>query len=465
VKLVITIGVSVLIAVAGLAAVGMKYRDRFMAAPPATPVRVETATSGSLVEIVSAPGEIQPFVKVSISARVVAPIVAIPFDEGATVTKGKQPDGSDASVLVNLDDKNYVAALNSAKSRRDAQKSQIDVADARLGASRAQIAAQKFMVTDAERDLRRQVGLLGTKDVSQSIVDSAQTKVDNLKAMVDSADAQLKSDEANLVVMQHQLKAAEADVARAEDDLTYCTIKSPIDGVVTRRKAEVGEMVVTGTMNNAGTVILEVADLSQMMMFARIDETSIANVKVGQHAKVRIQAFPDEIFDGTVETVALARNDDSSSMGRSSSAEGSTRYFEAKIRLKTEGRRIPSGLASDADIETKSHHGVRVPSQSVLGRPTDGLSADARSKPEVDPSKSIATVVYRYLDGKAVATPVKVGPSDETHTLILSGLKEGDPVIVGPYKILETLADGQQLQKEAPPTTRPTTQPAAKTTS
>jgi HlyD family secretion protein len=246
--------------------------------------------------------------------------------------------------------------------------------------------------------------------------------------------------------------------------LTYCTIKSPIDGVVTRRKAEVGEMVVTGTMNNAGTVIMEVADLSQMMMFARIDETSIASVKVGQHAKVRIQAFADEIFDGTVETVALARNDDSSSMNRMSASEGSTRYFEAKIRLKTDGRRIPSGLAADADVETKTHQGIRVPSQSVLGRPLDSLSADARTKPEVDSTKSIATVVYRYLDGKAVATPVKVGPSDETHTLILSGLKDGEPVIVGPYKILETLADGQQLPKETAPSTRPTTQPAAKTT-
>ncbi len=460
-KLLLTIGISAIVIVAALIGVGMKYSSRFIAAAPVTQIRVEPVTNGPLIEVVSAPGEIEPRRKVSISAMVAAPIVYILFDEGTHVTKGIKPDGSDATVLVKLDDKNYLAAFHSAESRRNAQDSQIAVAKARLESSQAAIDAQQFMLVDAQRDLERQMGLLKTKDVSQSVVDTAQTKVDNLKSTVLSAVAQLKSDTVNLTVMQHQLEAADADVARANDDLAYCTIKSPIDGVVTRRKAEEGEMVVTGTMNNAGTVIMEVADLSQMMMDARIDETSIAAVKVGQHAKVRVQAFPDEVFDGVVETVALARNDDSSSMARSSTIEGSTRYFDAKIKLDTGGRIIPTGLAADADIETKSHRGLKVASQAVLGRPIEGLSAEARSRPEVDATKSVTTVVYCYKDGKAVVTPVKVGPSDETHTLILSGLKEGDPVIVGPFKVLETLADGQQLQKETPATTRPSTQPSA----
>jgi hypothetical protein len=111
-----------------------------------------------------------------------------------------------------------------------------------------------------------------------------------------------------------------------------------------------------------------------------------------------------------------------------------------------------------------------VPSQAVLGRPAEGLPAELRAKvPEADKDKSIVSVVYRFVDGKAVVTPVKVGASDETHTLILSGLNEGEPVIVGPYKALDTLAHDQTVTKEnsppRPAATKPTTAPATGPTS
>ena len=457
--LLISLGALVLVG-AAVAGITLKLRSSMAAAQAPTEVRVDAAIKGDLIEVITAPGEIQPRTKVSISARVAATIVSMPFEEGAKVSKG--------DLLVQLDDKDLQALLHSAQARRDAEASNIDVAQARIESSKAQIRSQQASLTDAKRDLDRQSGLLQTKDVSQSVVDTAQTKCDTMQAQLEAAQHSLDSDEANINVMKHQLEAAGADVENAKQSLTYTTIRSPIDGIVTKRKAEVGEMVMIGTMNNAGTVILEVADLDQMMMFARVDETSIAAVKVGQHAQVRIQAFPDDVFDGTVETVALARNDDQSSMSRAGQSEGSTRYFEAKIKLESKGRRIPSGLAADADIETKKHQGIKVPSQAVLGRPIESLTPEQRSKPEVDQSKAIATVVYRLIDGKAVATPVKVGPSDETHTLILSGLNPGDPVISGPFKVLETLAEGQAVKGSvtpaAKPSTQPTTQPATPTT-
>jgi HlyD family secretion protein len=136
-------------------------------------------------------------------------------------------------------------------------------------------------------------------------------------------------------------------------------------------------------------------------------------------------------------------------------------YYEAKIRLDTKGRRIPTGLNADADIETQRLDGIRVPSQSVLGRPTDQLPAEVRTAAEVEKDKASASVVYRYADGKAVVTPVKVGPSNETHTLVLSGLKEGEPVISGPYKALDTLQHGNPVTKEdVPPKALPATKPA-----
>ena len=141
VKVIIIIVVGAIVVIGGMVALGIKYSSKLVAAPPATKVRVELAATGPLVEIVSAPGEIQPRTKVSISAMVAAPIVALPCDEGTIISKGNKPDGSDASILVKLDDKNYRAALNSAQSRFDAAKAQIAVAQARIDASQAAIDA------------------------------------------------------------------------------------------------------------------------------------------------------------------------------------------------------------------------------------------------------------------------------------------------------------------------------------
>ncbi|HEX2971331.1 MAG TPA: efflux RND transporter periplasmic adaptor subunit [Tepidisphaeraceae bacterium] len=425
------------------------------AAAEGTAVRVEPVALGDLVEIVSAPGLVQPKEKVSISARIAARIVDLPFDEGQAVTCGN-PNANPPippSVLVKLDDKDLKAALRSTQARRDAQESQIKVAEAQIQAQRAQIVGSRVSLADAERDLRRQKELLASKDVSQAIVDQAQAKVDGYKAQLDSALENLRADEASLTVMQHNLEAAAADIVRAEDNLSYTTILSPIDGVVTRMNAKVGELVMTGTMNNAGTVILEVADLSKMLVVARVDETSMANLEVGQKATVRMQAYPDRVFEGTVDTVALAHTDD----------RDGTKYFKVEILLKTEGKRIYSGLSADVDIETKRHSGVlKVPSQAVLGRPVDTLPTGIRDLPEVDKRKTMCPVVYRLVDGKAVATPVKIGASDVIYTIIESGVREGDRIVTGPYKVLESLQHDQKVKEEQAATTQPTTKPTTR---
>ena len=125
-------------------------------------------------------------------------------------------------------------------------------------------------------------------------------------------------------------------------------------------------------------------------------------------------------------------------------------------------------MNADVDIETASYHNViTVPSQAVLGRSIDSLPMNLRNSPEVDQSKTTALVVYRLVNGKAVVTPVTVGASDVTRTVIKSGLKEGDPVITGPFKILDSLTDGQMAANESPttaPTSKPSTNPATNPT-
>jgi HlyD family secretion protein len=418
----------------------------------ATAVRVEAVSRGDLVELVTAPGTIQAKTKVSISARVAARIVELPFRAGERVTRGN-PDTIPplpASVLIKLDSKDLDAQLRAAQARADAQAAQIDMARAQLEARRADIAALKVEFADAQRELKRQNDLLGSRDVSQQAVDQAQTKADQLQAGLDSAVHNLAASDAHLNVMEHQLRAAQADILRASDNLSYTTITSPIDGVVTKLNAEVGELVMTGTMNNAGTVIMEVADLGAMLLLARVDESSVASLKVGQKAVVRIPAFKNDIFDGVVESVALANTEE----------KDGTKFFKTEVLIKNgTDKRILSGLTGEVDIETNRNHDVlTVPSQAVLGRPVDDLPPGIRDKPEVDHSRTQTPVVYRFVDGKAIVTPVRVGPSDIQRTTIESGLSEGDIVIVGPYKALEPIKHDDKVKDEKTATTQPSTQ-------
>ena len=419
----------------------------------ATPVRIEPVTRGDLIELVQAPGEIQPRNKVSISARVVARINELPFDEGASVKKG--------AVIVRLDDTDLQAALRSSQAHYNAQKAQIAVSEARVAAQKAQLAANRANLLDAQRDLDRQKDLLASHDVAQSVVDTAQRRLDEQKAMLDAAEGNLKADEVGITVLRHDLDAAEADISRAKDNLSYCQITSPLDGMVTRLNAKVGELVMTGTMNNAGTVIMEVADFSEMLLQTRVDEANIASVKVGQKARIHTQAYGDRTFNGTVETVALAQAGSSSGQQITGSAQG--RYFKVEILVDSKGERLFAGLTADADVETKHHSAVfKVPSQAVLGRSTDDLPPAIRDgNALVNRGATQTTVVYRFIDGKAVVTPVKVGPSDLTHTVIQAGLSETDKVITGPYKALEKLAHEQKV-KDDKATTQPSTKPATK---
>lgn len=426
-------------------------------------VRVSPVGTNLLIETVNAPGEVQAKTKVAISARVAARIADLPFKEGETVTKG-DPNANPPippSVLVKLDSKELEAQVRSVKARYNSQSAERKVSEARIRASEASLEAAKVTLADYERSLRRTLQLYESRDVSQQEVEADQSKVDAEKATVRSMEQQLVADTANLIVLDHTLEAAAAEVERAEENLSYSIITSPIDGTITKIDSEVGELAVVGTLNAAGTQVMEVADLSKMILLARIDETSISRVKAGQKAKVRVQAY-DGIFDGVVETVALARAGMRERMNQSQMSQIQGNYFEAKILLDIKGRQILSGLTADVDIETNRHEGVMtVPSQAVLGREVDSLPQTVRSKPEVDPQKMIATVVYRLENNKAVATPVKVGPSDINNTIILSGLKAGDQVISGPYKILETLADGQMVKVETVATSQPTNAAAA----
>jgi HlyD family secretion protein len=436
----IGIGLIVVVVIGALGVVAV--RSKAAAANNGTVVRVEEAQLGKLTETVSAPGQIEPKINVQISAKTSGRIVELPFDEGAMVTKGNADANSPvpASVIIRLDSRDLESRLQSAQADRSARAAQIEVEKARITSQESSLVGQKAGLDQAERDYTRQCELLKTKDVSQVACDEAKLKVDDLKSKYDSALHSLNAARLNLKVLEHNLESADAGIEQARESLSYTVITAPIDGTITRINAKVGEMVVTGMMNNPGTKILEIGDLSEMLVVAQVDESDVGKVKCGQAATVHIQAWPDKVFRGVVRTVALSNN---------TGGQGS-KYYETEVLLKDPNEQIFTGMTADVDVEVAYHENVLVvPSQAVLGREVDELPVDIRDKlAEDEKSKTFATVIFVYKNGKAIVTPVRIGASSTTHTIVASGIALGTKIITGPYKELEKLKHDQVVKDE-----------------
>ena len=438
-RIIIITVVVILVVVSGA---GMAIRAKFKGPSKTTVVRIEKAQRGELIEFVSAPGEIEPKTKVEISAKVAARIVELPYEEGDTVTCGDENANPPVppSLLLRLEAKNLESGLTSAEASRDGQVAQAEVDKAGIESQRANLEGLAASLEQARRDLERQKGLLETKDIAQATFDQAQVTYDELKARHTASVFTLQQSELRLVVLQHTLEVANAGIEQARETLSYTTITSPIDGTITRINAEVGELVMTGTMNNPGTVIMEIGDLSQMLLVAQVDEADVGKIEDGQKATIKVQAFPNKEFEGVIDTIALTHR---------ISATG-TKYFRTEILLQGDVEKLYSGLTAHVDIETTKHENVlNLPSQAVLGAAIDDLPLKIReNSPEVDTAKTYAAVVYRYIDGKAVVTPVETGQSNLTHTIIKSGITEEDKIVVGPYKVLESIKHDQIIQDE-----------------
>lgn len=435
--------ISIAVVLAALVILGLRARSQ-KGKDQEELVRIEEVHKGELTERVSALCEIEPKTYVQISARVSARIIEIPFEEGSVVTCG-DPNSNPpipASVILRLDAKDLESQLQLAEAGQKAQEAQIEVEKTRIEAQKATLVGLAATLEQSRRDLERKQGLYESRDISKADFDLIKYKVDTQAAEYDSAKFNLDAAERNLTVLKHNLDAAVARVSEARDALSYTTITSPIDGVVTRVNAKVGEMVMTGTMNNPGTVIMEISDLSKMLAVAQVDEADVGALEKGQEAIVAVQAFGNTEFEGVVDEIALKHR----------FSDTGTRYYRTEILLNKDPNvsKLYTGLTGHVDIKTHRHADIlKVPSQAVLAREVDEMPVAIRdSSKEIDKNKTFATVVYRYKDGKAIATPVRMGKSDLTHTVILSGLSEGDKVIVGPFKVLEKLKHDQKVKDE-----------------
>lgn len=368
-------------------------------------VIMEPVEVGDVVRTVSAPGSIEPRTNVQISSQVSARVQALPFREGERVREG--------DVVIRLDPQALVAVLDSARAGMRAQEARLGGAEARL--------------ITARLEFERLRSLFETGDVTRAELEGAEANY--LQALSDK-DA-----------LEQGIEQARAQIAQAEKDLENTTIVSPMDGVITALNAEVGETVIVGTTNNPGSVVMEIADLSNMLLKAAVDEVNIAPVQVGQEATVYINAYPDREYRGTVRQIGLKRQ----------VASDGTGTFEVEIALELEeGETLYSGLTASTDIAVERFFdALRVPSQAVLDRRVDDLPAAVRAgNPLVDLNKTFASVVYRVIDGKTVVTPVRVGASDLTGTQVLEGLEAGETIVTGPFRTLVDLTHDQAVRDQ-----------------
>ncbi|HTY08202.1 MAG TPA: efflux RND transporter periplasmic adaptor subunit, partial [Candidatus Edwardsbacteria bacterium] len=287
-------------------------------------VQTAKVRQGQIVSTVSAPGNVKAETEVQISAYVMGKITRLPVKEGDRVRTGQ--------VLVQIDPANYAAQVKQAKAS-------LDLAQASL--------AQSSLVYKRNKELFDK-GLL-----SQEAFDQVNT------------DYQLN---------QARLTQAEAVLDQARDNLDKTTITSPINGTVVSLNVEVGEVVVTGTMNNAGSVIMTVSDMSQMEVDAQVDESDVRDIKVGQPAEITVDAIPNKTFKGSVSEVGSAAI---TSVTASSSTNASVNYT-VKIRFDDKSPDLKSGMSANVEITTASKKDILlIPIQSVVMRKVDAEKRSA----------------------------------------------------------------------------------------
>ena len=245
--------------VVGAIVAGPKLSEGLAALAPAeqgTKVRMETVATRNLIETIKAPGKIEPHTKVEISAEVSARIEALPFREGEIVKKGE--------VVVKLDDRDLKAGLAATEARRDGEAF-------RLQSEQARLTGMLSTLSFAKKELERKQHLFDTGDLSRQDLDNAMQRTDDLQAQVEAIKHTIS-------VIESSLAGAKADIDQSQQMLAKTVIIAPMDGVITLLNAEVGEVVLVGTMNNPGTVIMTIADLSRMILKAEVAETDIATL-------------------------------------------------------------------------------------------------------------------------------------------------------------------------------------------
>ena len=426
-KLIIILAIAVVLIGAFIALGASKKREK--------PILVTTdkAFRTNITELVTATGKIQPEVEVKIAPEVSGEIIEIPVKEGQVVRKGQ--------LLLRI--------------KPDSYRAQVESQLAALNSARAASVRNRAELTNAESEYNRIQKLYEGGLTSESARNSAKMAYDSAKAALDGA--------------RFQIEQSQGALRQINEALSKTVIYAPTSGTVSSLTSRVGERVV-GTSQFAGTEVMRIADLDHMEARVNVNENDVVDVKVGDSARISIDAYPDREVRGVVREIA------STALTRNAGTQEEVTNFEVKISIPDRSLRLRPGMSATADIETATVLNViAVPIQSVTVRSTDSkLSPEEQERQRVreaarDRSDNRAEVTNELTEkqkeraqrlklqrvvfvkegDKVRQQKVETGIADNTFIEIRSGLKPGDEIVSGSYTaISRKLKDGAKVEIE-----------------
>jgi HlyD family secretion protein len=422
-KIVLALVVVVALSVAGVFAVRNSRES-------GAEVRTELLETRELVSTITATGNVRPRRQVNISSDVQGRVVELNVDEGDEVELGR--------ILLRIDPTQSEAVVSRSR--------------ATLAQAEAQVTQAQTNLTQSLRELERLQGILARDPnlVSRQALEDAQSRVELQRATLSS--------------VEYGVAQARAGLEEALELRSRTTIAAPISGRVTRLNIETGETVVIGTMNNPGSLLLTISDLSAVEAVLRVDETDLPLIALGDSAVVELDAFPGRGFAGRVAKIG------NSAIQAAGGARTSV-DFEVILTLLDPPAELRPDLSATADIIVERRtQALAVPIIAVTVRDdsTGVASAEAPSAPSgaVRPSVRGATGsgganggvirqegVFVVREGRAVWTPVTIGITGQDYFEVLSGLQVGDEVVSGPFQRIQTLKDGDLVKVTNPTST------------
>jgi HlyD family secretion protein len=411
----------------------------------AAEVEVEVLQRRDLEAVVSASGKIQPKLSVDISASMVGKVTKLAVEEGDRVAAGQFLLEIDPESVRSAVDRGE-AALQAAMSAQQQARVEVESARVNLGRTRETLKRQEELWA---------LGLIPRDDYDRAIKD------------VELRETELKAREIEVETHGQRVRQERASLESARYDFSKVTLTSPISGIITRRTIEEGETVVVGTMNNQGTVLMTVADLSVIEAEVEVDETDIPSVQIGQPARVTIDALPARTFTGPVTEIGNSPIQSATQSGTASGGapQAQATNFKVVVTLDGEVPGVRPGFTCTADITTATRTAaVAVPIQAATTREVlldaedrmvPGSTAGAAEAGSLEPRVSAAEPghhweevegVFVVRQGRAQFVRVTTGIAGDRYFEAESGVRDGDSVIIGPFNVVRNLKDGDPVR-------------------
>jgi HlyD family secretion protein len=400
-----------------------------------------------VVSVVTASGEIKPKNYVNVGANAMGRIVKLFVREGEKVKKGQ--------VLAQLENIQSTADVDQMKAGLASSQTDAVAAEAALKTAIAQSNSSQADLAQKKLDFQRSDGLFQNGLIAKQDYETKHSLYEVAQAVAEQDKARVAQARANVDSAHGHVTSAKAQLVHFSDVLNKTTYAAPYDGVVTNLPVHEGETVVMGIQNSPGSTLMTVADMNVITAEVKVDETDIVNVTLGQDAEVTIDAMPNQTFKGKVTEIgdnAIVRSTGlATSQSTTSSQEA--KDFKVVITIDKPPSNLRPGLSTTAKITTGTEHNVlSIPIQALTMRDQKSLDAQdkkKKGKPEPTPvpnakkeEQDLQGVFVVNKDKKAEFRTVKTGLTGASDIEIKSGLKEGDEIITGSYKVLKTLRNG-----------------------